>query len=82
MPNRVSAVVIAEPEYARGQFVLIRADLPDTDRRFVWCGRSLGWLPFETTSRAFFRFFSSREAAEEAAEKYVTLPVQEDSNAM
>jgi len=77
MPNQVSAIVIAEPEYAPGKFVLIRVDQPHPDRRFIWCGRSMGWLPFKTTSNAFFRFFSSADEAQEAADQYINLPVQE-----
>jgi len=81
MPKQLSTVILAEPEYAPGKTVLIRLDLlnPDNpDRQFIWCGRSLGWLPFKTTSNAFFCFFSSDDEAQEAADKYVSLPVQEE----
>jgi hypothetical protein len=75
MPQQRSAIVfVCEPEYAPGQSVLIRMELSNLERQFVWCGRSLGWLPFETTSNAFFRFFASYDEAQEAADKYVTLP--------
>ena len=75
-PKSVSTVVFCEPEYAPGQFVLIRIDLPHTDKHFVWCGRSMGWKPLKTTSNAFFRLFPSMDAAQEAADKYINLPVQ------
>lgn len=78
MPKQVSAVILAEPEYAPGQFVLIRVDFPNMRRRFVWCGRSMGWKPMMTTSNVFFRLFPSVDAAQEEAEKYVTLPVQKE----
>jgi len=78
MSQSVSTVVVAEPRYAPGRFVLLRADLPDMDRGFVWCGRSLGWRPMETTSTAFVKLFPSEEKATEAADKYVTLPLQDD----
>jgi hypothetical protein len=38
----------------------------------------MGWQPMMTTSNAFFHIFDSDEEAWEAADKYVTLPVQED----
>jgi len=77
MPEPLSIVILAEPEYAPGKTVLIRLDML-SDRQFIWCGRSLGWLPFKTTSNAFFCFFSSDDAAQRAADKYVKLPVQEE----
>jgi len=73
MSQQCSIVIIAVPAYDPGRFVLIRADRPNTRRQYVWCGRSLGWLPFKTTSSAFFRFFASQQEAEKAADKYVTL---------
>ena len=78
MSEHVAAVIICEPEYAPGQFVLLRVDPPDFTRQYAWCGRSMGWKPFKTTSNAFFQLFRSYQAAEEAADKYVTLPVQEE----
>jgi len=78
MPKSVSTVAVCEPEYAPGQFVLIRIDLPHADKQYVWCGRSMGWKPFKTTSNAFFCLFMSKEKALEAADKFVTLPVQEE----
>ena len=81
MSKHCSAVVIAEPEYAPGRFVLIRVEQSDPDRRFVWCGRSMGWLPFDTTSNAFFRSFSSKAAARKVADKFIGLPVQEECHA-
>lgn len=78
MPQSVSTVVVAEPEYAPGRFVLLRADLPDMDRWFVWCGRSLGWLPLKTTSSAYVHLFASEEEAFAASDKYITLPLQEE----
>ena len=75
--QNVFAVVICEPEYAPGQFVLFRVKPPNTDRKHVWCGRSMGWRPLKTTSNAFFRLFGSMRGAEKAADKYVNLPVQE-----
>ena len=77
-PKQVSAVTIAEPEYALGRFVLLRFDFPYTDRTFAWCGRSMGWLPFKTTSNAFFHLFYSMEAAEKAVKKALTFPLQEE----
>ena len=77
MPSKVSAIAIAKPEYAPGKYVLFRMDADKPNRAFVWCGRSMGWLPLTTTSNAFFAFFDSREAATEAADKWVTLPLQE-----
>jgi len=65
-----------EPDYAPGRFVLLRADSP-AQQWFVWCGRSLGWLPFDTTSNVFFRFFASTSEANEAADKWIDLPLQE-----
>ena len=77
MSEHVSAVIICEPAYAAGQLVLFRVEPPDFERKHAWCGRSLGWRPAETTSNAFFRLFSSREEAQEAADEYITLPLQE-----
>jgi len=77
-PKRVSIVTIAEPEYAPGQFVLLRADHPHTDRWFAWCGRSMGWLPFTETSNAFFHRFPSMEAAEKAIKRALKFPLQEE----
>ncbi|MCX7428795.1 MAG: hypothetical protein NTW96_24610 [Planctomycetia bacterium] len=78
MPSKASIVTIAEPEYAPGKFVLLRLDHPHRDRWFVWCGRSMGWLPFKETSNAFFHRFPSTEAAEKAIKKALTLPLQEE----
>ena len=78
MSEHVSAVIICEPEYAPGQFVLLRVNAPYFTRQYAWCGRSMGWRPFKTTSNAYFKRFSSYEAAEEAADKYVNLPLQEE----
>ena len=50
MSEHVAAVIICEPEYAPGQFVLLRVDPPDFTRQYAWCGRSMGWKPFKTTS--------------------------------
>ena len=75
----LSTVTLCEPEYAPGKLVLIRADFPDTDRQFVWCGRSLGWLPFKTTSNAYFHLFSSEAKAQKAANDYISLPLQEQA---
>lgn len=72
-----SAVIIAEPEYAPGRFVLVRAELSAPDRRFVWCGQSMGWLPLLTTSNALFHFFASEDEARKAADRFISLPVQE-----
>jgi hypothetical protein len=77
MPDQVSAVIVAEPKYAPGKYVIFRADFQDPGQQFVWCGRSFGWLPFPKTSSAFYRFFSSPDEANEAAAKHITLPVQE-----
>lgn len=77
MPDQVSTVVIAQPDHAPGRFALLRAELPDLDHWFVWCGRSLGWLPLKTTSSVYVRLFSSWEEAQEAADEYITLPIQE-----
>lgn len=74
-PPKLSTVTIAEPRWAPGRFILFRVDLHD-DHVCVWCGRSMGWRPFDGTSKAFFHLFPSMEAAEEAANKYIKLPVQ------
>ena len=75
--KRISIVTIAEPEYAPGRYVLLRADAPNKDRWYAWCGRSRGWLPMKEASNAFFRQFDSTEAAEKAIEKALTFPLQE-----
>ena len=78
MPKSTAVVTFAEPEYAPGKLVLIRFDMPHADRHFIWCGRSMGWMPFKETSNAFFHLFDSEEAAAEAAQQYVTLPLREE----
>ena len=78
MPKTVSFVTLAEPEYAPGKLVLIRFDLPHPDRQFAWCGRSMGWMPLQETSNTFFHLFASMDAAAEAADKYIHLPLREE----
>ena len=78
MSKPTTVVTFAEPEYAPGKVVLIRCDTPHLDRNFVWCGRSMGWMPMQQTSSAFFRLFDSEGAAAEAAQQYVTLPLREE----
>ena len=77
MSKHLAAVTIAEPSEARGQFFLIRTDFPEADRRFIWCGRSLGWLPANSTTRVYRHLYPSMQAAEKAAERYVSWPLQE-----
>jgi hypothetical protein len=78
MSKQVSIVTAAEPPYAPGQFALVRVDHPDLDKPFVWCGRSMGWLPFLTTSTVFIKLYDSFSTAQTAAEKYVSLPLRKE----
>jgi len=73
-----SAILIVELECTPGRFVLMRTDWPGVARMFVWCGRSLGWRPLDTTSSAFFQYFCSKQEARKIADKYITLPLQQE----
>lgn len=75
-PAKITTVTIVEPRWEPDKLVLFRHNPPDS-RLYVWCGRSMGWRPFEGTSKAFFHLFPSMEAAETAAGEYINLPVQE-----
>ena len=78
MPKRTAIVIVAESPYSPGKLALIRFDLPNPERSFVWCGRSMGWLPLKETSSVYVRLFDTEEAAYDAADKYKTLPLQEE----
>jgi hypothetical protein len=69
--------MIAEPSYAPGQHVLVRYDGMDSENRFFWCGRALGWLPANKTTKLHHQLFPSIELAQQAADQYVTWPVNE-----
>lgn len=77
MSDQVSAVTIAEPKYAPGRYIIIRSDFPELDHKYVWCGRSLGWLPKNLTTRLYQESYRSVDEAAEVAERYITWPLQE-----
>ena len=77
MPKQLSAVTIASPREAPDQFFLMRTDFPEVDRVFVWCGRALGWQPMNSVTRLLRHLYPSMQAAEKAAERYVTWPAGE-----
>lgn len=76
-PAKVSQVYVCQFEAPPHHYFLLRIDPPDGDWS-VWCGRSMGWRPQETTSHVFFKQFPTLEAAEEASDKHIKLPVQEE----
>jgi hypothetical protein len=76
MSDQLSTVIIAEPDSAPGQFCLFRADFPDPDNLFIWCGPSLGWLPANATARLLHRLYRSVEEADDDADRYVTWPLR------
>jgi hypothetical protein len=77
VPDTTNASVVYVCQFAAPpqHYFLLRIDPPDNGR-FVWCGRSMGWRPLETTSSVFLKRFPTLEAAEEASDKYIKLPVQ------
>jgi|GEM_PF-3657900 len=76
MSSQMSAIAIAEPEYAPGRLVLFRVDSANQEP-YVWCGRSIGWRPLKHTASMFFRLYLSEEDAAQAANKYVSFPLLE-----
>lgn len=72
-----STIVVAESNDRHGWYGLIRADFPDMDRGYIWCGKALGWLPIGPQARLHAALFASVEAAEKAAEKAAVVPLQE-----
>lgn len=67
--------MIAVCEAPGGKFVLLRWDFPKSDLVCVWCGRSLGWR-LSKGGDVFAHLFDTEAAAEVAAAKYVSLPLQ------
>jgi hypothetical protein len=77
MPPTVSTITVAELRDAPGSFILLRADFPDLDKCYVWCGQ-YGWLPSSELANTLRYEYRSMRKAERAAQKYVTRPLQEN----
>jgi hypothetical protein len=77
MSTEIAAVAICETIEEPARYFLVRANAPYPNTYYVWCDQLLGWLPFLPTAPFLFCYFPSRQAAIEAADKYITLPVQE-----
>lgn len=71
----LSLVAISCPRWAPDKYVLLRADWRASGIAFVWCGRALGWLPSNTTTRMYHVLYGSMEEAQEAADEYIHWPL-------
>jgi hypothetical protein len=65
-----------EPPDAPGKVCLLRRDGEQGDT-FIWCGRALGWLPFDAIGRLHRVDFTTEEAAFAAAQQFGKWPLQE-----
>lgn len=77
MPKQLSAVTILQEVEHPNRFILIRADSPDMDRQFVWCGKANGWQPWNATTELIAKTFRTEDDAKRAANKAVTFTLQE-----
>jgi len=76
--TKVSTIAVFESPHSPGRFILVRADEPHPDRFYVWCGRSLGWRPMGDTNEGFYRLYWTEDAAAQAADQAVKLPLPKD----
>ena len=76
MSSKLSTVTVAELRSAPGSFILLRADFPDLDTYYIWCGQH-GWLPDSNLTKTLRHEFHSIEEAEIAGDDLITLPLQE-----
>jgi hypothetical protein len=77
-PKSVAVVIVAESPYTPGKFALLRCDPPNLGHWFIWCGRSMGWLPLKETRGIFVRLYKSEEAADKAIKQTLPFPLQEE----
>lgn len=75
MPQQVSTIVVLQDTENKNRFILVRADFPDAQRRFIWCGRALGWRLWNFVTEVVAKSFRSGAEAQKAADKAVAFPL-------
>lgn len=64
-------ITIASPVSDPDKFFLIRADMPEVDTEYVWCGQALGWIVAGPLAVKHRKLYDSFEDAEDAASRLV-----------
>ncbi len=76
MPKQLSTITVFRAVDNPHRFILVRTDLPSS-AEYVWCGKANGWQPWNATTDIVAHRFRTEAAATRAADKVVTLPLQE-----
>lgn len=74
MPQQLSTITIWRAADGPRRFILVRADFPDSDREYIWCGKA-GWQPWNTGTELLAKIFRSEAEAKQAAKKTTTYPL-------
>lgn len=65
MAKQLSTVTVLERRV--GGFILQRTDMPD-EHEFVWCGKALGWRPWNSSTVSLAHVYPTQLAAELASD--------------